>query len=287
MDGSKELPTGSSPSAGTAGGSSGSAAEKPAAATVTERLRAAGAVYESAVLEIKSSIQREKYAAERALEEKERGLLAEAKESVKAERASIMKDSSGVCGFCGASFGVASEGEPAAAAAAAVTAAAATAVTAAAATAAAATAATATATAAAAAATAAAERGAEYAALCIDCSTSFCRRCLGAVAASEMTCNEKYCKPVMNIVCNACVEKRKPRFFQFDYCREDCGFLCPQHTKTEDCCVCGECQVCDFPDRKCELGKCGACGRTLCLRCSYKEGCMCSDRSSGMVSSWF
>ncbi|KAL9182672.1 hypothetical protein ACHAXT_013324 [Thalassiosira profunda] len=117
------------------------------------------------------------------------------------------------------------------------------------------------------------------AARCIndDCGGIFCKSCLRSKVEEQVRCHR--CTDVTNVMCPSCLEARnKKGWYQFDYCREDCGFLCPDHTRFEDCCVCAECPLCSGPEgNKCYLPECGRCGEKLCTRCDIKEGCMCVD----------
>lgn len=116
------------------------------------------------------------------------------------------------------------------------------------------------------------------AATCITkaCKSSVCKECLRTKVKNEVKCvvcqskwktNEAV---VQNFLCQPCLLQRGS-YHQFDYCRRDCGFICPQHTHTQKCCVCGNQSFCSF----CEIEQCGKCGANLCSRCSFKEGCMC------------
>ena len=114
------------------------------------------------------------------------------------------------------------------------------------------------------------------AAQCIspDCKASFCKSCTQNKIEDNVKCH--CCTDVINVMCPSCLEERnKKGWYQFDYCREDCGFICPEHTRHEYCCVCGDCNLCSSAEGVCELSECGRCGEKLCDRCEYKEGCMC------------
>jgi hypothetical protein len=111
--------------------------------------------------------------------------------------------------------------------------------------------------------------------VCADClkrkiaDSHKCTVCTGAFGTSQPAA-------VQNIKCPECIKKiPKGGYFQFDYCRDDCGFICPDHTHEEECCVCG----CQTFCTNCEIPSCGRCGENLCHRCSSKEGCMCDDKS--------
>lgn len=75
-----------------------------------------------------------------------------------------------------------------------------------------------------------------------------------------------------NFMCDACV-KKQANYYQFEYCRNDCGFICPEHTHEENCCVCGYTAFCS----ECTIDTCSRCGKNLCQRCEIKEGCMCVE----------
>jgi hypothetical protein len=111
-----------------------------------------------------------------------------------------------------------------------------------------------------------------------DCSAQVCADCLTKVSANlKCSC----CGEVTNFMCNSCVTKHHGRHHQFDYCRNECGFICPQHSSKQACNVCDERSFCNGPSRTCEIGTCGRCGDNLCDRCSYKEGCMCEEDGYG------
>jgi hypothetical protein len=117
---------------------------------------------------------------------------------------------------------------------------------------------------------------------CIEenCSTVVCKTCLKNKVEDHVKCD--CCNEIKNFLCTSCVKRKRPKgWCQFDYCREDCGFICPEHVKTMICCVCGSCTLCNGPGRQCSIGTCGRCGDDLCSRCSYKEGCMCLERKRG------
>mmetsp|Transcript_22086 Transcript_22086/g.48029 ORF Transcript_22086/g.48029 Transcript_22086/m.48029 type:complete len:245 (-) Transcript_22086:260-994(-) len=116
------------------------------------------------------------------------------------------------------------------------------------------------------------------AAQCIgkDCSGTFCKSCLKHKIGDHLQCHS--CSDIINVMCPTCVKmmNEKRGWYQFDYCKEGCGFICPEHTRVEDCCVCGRCPLCSSSHgSKCSLRECDRCGEKLCDRCDYKEGCMC------------
>eukprot|EP00984_Skeletonema_dohrnii_P003813 scaffold1310_cov128-Skeletonema_dohrnii-CCMP3373.AAC.16 len=111
------------------------------------------------------------------------------------------------------------------------------------------------------------------------CNGAFCKSCLKHKIGDNVRCH--CCSDVVNVMCPSCVDamNAKRGWYQFDYCKNGCGFICPEHSWEEDCCVCGECHLCSPAIRgKCSLSECGRCGEKLCDRCDYKEGCMCVDR---------
>jgi hypothetical protein len=114
---------------------------------------------------------------------------------------------------------------------------------------------------------------------CIEenCSNIVCKTCLDSKVADHVKCD--CCNEIKNFVCTSCAERKRLKgWCQFDYCREDCGFICPTHVRRMQCCVCGSCTLCNGPGRQCSIGTCERCGDYLCFRCSCKEGCMCLDR---------
>jgi hypothetical protein len=111
---------------------------------------------------------------------------------------------------------------------------------------------------------------------CIEenCSTIVCKTCLKNKVDNCFKC--ECCNEIKNFMCSSCVEKIKG-WYQFDNCREDCAFLCPDHVQTMESCVCGSCALCNGPSRQCSIDTCGRCGDYLCSRCDSKEGCMCLE----------
>lgn len=107
------------------------------------------------------------------------------------------------------------------------------------------------------------------------CDTQLCRSCAAKI---EDICACVICRrqepesAIQNIKCSTCLG-----CFQFDYCRNDHGFICPDHTKEQECCVCGFQTFCN--NNECGIGSCGRCGANLCSHCEYKEGCMCEGKS--------
>jgi hypothetical protein len=121
-----------------------------------------------------------------------------------------------------------------------------------------------------------------------ECKSVVCSTCLSSKKISDdhqcVVCREKSKKGVstiiQNIKCPECIDKLdKGDYFQFEYCRNDCGFICQQHTHEQDCCVCGFSSYCTT----CQVGSCDRCGNKLCSRCSYKEGCMCEGKSRRQI----
>ena len=116
------------------------------------------------------------------------------------------------------------------------------------------------------------------AAKCIEnnCGSIFCKSCLQDKIGDHLQCH--CCNDTVNVLCQTCSEERnKKSWYQFNSCREYCGFICSEHTSIEDCCVCGRCTLCSpATGSKCTLLDCDRCGRPLCSRCEYKEGCMCA-----------
>ena len=115
------------------------------------------------------------------------------------------------------------------------------------------------------------------AAQCIEegCGGTVCKSCLRSKIDDSVRCH--ICTDVINVMCPPCLEARmkKRGWYQFDFCREYCGFICPDHTCFESCCVCGRRPLCSSPKGKCSFPECGRCGEKLCGRCDSKEGCMC------------
>jgi hypothetical protein len=113
------------------------------------------------------------------------------------------------------------------------------------------------------------------------CTTNICSKCLESKVEDDHRCvvcedQHKHHNVIQNSKCPLCIAKMKDRkgYFQFDYCRADCGFICPDHSVQKECCVCGYQSYC----QDCQVGTCDRCGDNLCFRCSYKEGCMCAER---------
>jgi hypothetical protein len=113
-----------------------------------------------------------------------------------------------------------------------------------------------------------------------DCNSKLCIHCVKTKLEDTYKCvvcrGQKGAAAVQNVKCPLCVAKIKAKggYFQFGYCREDCGFICPEHTTQHECCVCGSSDYCT----SCVMRTCGRCGDNLCSRCEYKEGCMCAER---------
>jgi hypothetical protein len=126
-------------------------------------------------------------------------------------------------------------------------------------------------------------------AVCIECkSVSVCDTCLRQEIAIECKCSN--CSAVTNIICRACQKKklREIGWFEFDSCRNGCGFLCPEHSTVLLCHYCGYHSFCDGPKRhSCEISQCAKCRIGLCSTCWKDDGCLCSstfnqfDDSSG------
>jgi hypothetical protein len=113
-----------------------------------------------------------------------------------------------------------------------------------------------------------------------DCNSKLCIHCVKTKVEDHYKCvvcrDQKSAAAVQNVKCPLCVAKIKAKggCFQFDYCREDCGCICPDHTTQHECCVCGYSDYCT----SCVMRTCGRCGDNLCSKCQYKEGCMCAER---------
>jgi hypothetical protein len=113
---------------------------------------------------------------------------------------------------------------------------------------------------------------------CIEenCSNIVCKTCLDTKIEDHVKCD--CCNEIKNFVCTSCVERKSRKgWYQFDFCRQDCGFICPEHVGRMQCCVCGSCTLCNGPGRQCSIDTCERCGDYLCDRCRSKEGCMCES----------
>jgi hypothetical protein len=104
------------------------------------------------------------------------------------------------------------------------------------------------------------------------CDTQLCKSCAAKVEdnCSCVVCRRQPESTIRNIKCSNCEGG------EFEYCHNDHGFICPDHTKEQECCVCG---LGSFCTQGCGIGSCGRCGANLCSRCEYKEGCMCEGKS--------
>lgn len=109
------------------------------------------------------------------------------------------------------------------------------------------------------------------------CNTQLCSSCAAKVEQNYacVVCRRQPESAIQNIKCSVCLDADHSSF-QFEYCRNDHGFICPDHTKEQECCVCGYQPFCN---KECGIGSCGRCGANLCSRCQYKEGCMCEGKS--------
>ena len=111
------------------------------------------------------------------------------------------------------------------------------------------------------------------------CDTQLCRSCAQKVEDTYacVVCRRQPESAIQNIKCSTCLATQGGGSFQFDYCRNDHGFICLDHTNEQECCVCGFATFCTT--KECGIGSCGRCGANLCDRCKYKEGCMCEGKS--------
>ncbi len=81
---------------------------------------------------------------------------------------------------------------------------------------------------------------------------------------------------VHNFFCTPCMFFSSS-FYGFVDCLNSCGFVCPEHSRKVQCCLCrgGRGSVCFH--HKDETSK--RCGAFLCEMCEYKFGCRCSGKS--------
>lgn len=109
-----------------------------------------------------------------------------------------------------------------------------------------------------------------------DCNVVLCVSCAAKIRDGYtcVICKRQKAKAmaIQNVKCPSCIKSTR-YLEEFSYCRDGCGFICPEHTHEFECCVCGYSTFCIT----CEIGSCGRCGRNLCDRCDIKEGCMCAE----------
>lgn len=63
------------------------------------------------------------------------------------------------------------------------------------------------------------------------CNGAFCKSCLKHKIGDNVRCH--CCSDVVNVMCPSCVDamNAKRGWYQFDYCKNDCGFICPEPQK--------------------------------------------------------
>lgn len=118
-------------------------------------------------------------------------------------------------------------------------------------------------------------------AICVECkAVSLCETCLRKEIVDECKCSN--CSIVVNITCKSCQAKklREVGWFEFDSCRNGCGYLCAEHNSVLLCQSCGYQCYCDGPRRQCVLHQCGQCNIILCSTCRKSEGCLCKSSFS-------